>query len=211
MLPADQLCIENRCGGPKTCFQSLQFARRCDDIRSSMSQKRTRIAAENGFTLIELMIVVTLIGVIASIAIPLFSRYQLRARSAEVKSNLATIRVAEEAFFSGAGIYLAANAEPVLIPGAIPGIFDSVASDFFEIGWAPEGLVYFSYAVTVTPSGTGYTVDAGADIDADGVIQLWGYAHPDVLGTIIDGGIGCEVAQLAPNSLSSCHLGNGIF
>src|SRR2546426_11191824 len=54
---------------------------------------------QKGFTLIELMIVVAIIGILAAIAIPNFLQYQARARQSEGRTNLGGIFVSETAFF----------------------------------------------------------------------------------------------------------------
>jgi len=55
---------------------------------------------EKGFTLIELMIVVAIIGILAAIAIPQFSTYRIKAFNSAAVSDIHTARLAEEALFA---------------------------------------------------------------------------------------------------------------
>ncbi len=74
--------------------------------------------SNKGFTLIELMIVVAIIGILAAIAIPNFMRFQLKAKSSEGKVNIAAIRTAQESFLAEFGSYVRAAVLPADVPGS---------------------------------------------------------------------------------------------
>ncbi|HIM02270.1 MAG TPA: prepilin-type N-terminal cleavage/methylation domain-containing protein [Myxococcales bacterium] len=167
--------------------------------------------SKKGFTLIELMIVVAIIGILAAIAIPNFVRFQLKAKTSEGKVNLAAIRTAEEAYFSEFGSYVAAAASPGTNGSTAKVSFvDSgtvAAGNFDTIGWAPEGQVFFNYEVVV--NGAAYVASAGADIDGNGTDQSWGYVQagtattpPVVVGTL--GLVKCSVATSLSNQVIAC-------
>lgn len=143
-----------------------------------------------GFTLIELMIVVIIIGVLAAIAVPAFGSYIYKSRASEATSFLAEIKQRQESYRSEFGQYASAPDDgsgwgtwsPSGTPGGQKRSFPN-DTEWNELGAAPDGPVYFQYR-TISgppgttppgPSGTGYdgsdfwfVAQARGDLDEDG-------------------------------------------
>ncbi|WP_413293259.1 type IV pilin protein [Bdellovibrio sp. HCB185ZH] len=85
--------------------------------------KRTTRTSQAGFSLVELMVVVAIIGVLAAIAVPAVNKYIAKARQSEAKTNLASLYTSEKAFY------------------AEYTVFDS---RFAAVGYSPEGQLRYN-------------------------------------------------------------------
>ena len=127
-----------------------------------------------GFTLVELMIVVAIIGILATIAIPNYLKMSAKAKQAEAKMNLGSIFVVQIAYYSENSTYAGGSAA------------------FTNLGWEPGTVHVTRYAymmdsALITPlhnppaslpavisvTNKSFTAIAAGNIDNDLFIDVW--------------------------------------
>lgn len=106
---------------------------------------------KKGFTLIELMIVVAIIGILAAIAIPNFLNYQCKSKQGEAKQNLGSLAKNEEAYRTE---------------------YDTFTTDTTRIGFATTGNTRYTYAVTAASSAS-FTAMASTSILKPNKTDAW--------------------------------------
>lgn len=159
--------------------------------------------AVRGMTLVELMAVVIILGVLASIAGVSYSQYLKRSRAQEASTMLATIATREHAYRAEFAVYCAAgastgspptalgiaNAWPTATAGQLTSFTSGMPVEWAQLGFRPTGDVRFRYAViagqpSVAPPGvTGWNsspnqdlwfmADAYGDLDRDSTLSTY--------------------------------------
>ena len=122
---------------------------------------------QDGFTLVELMVVVAIIGLLSAVAIPNFKKYQAKAKVSEAKLQLSAAYTAEQSFFSDFNMY--SRCLPYM--GFDPGL--ESANRYYNIGFSAGVGVDATAHLSAVNSGLNSTdCPAAASTQTGGVAAI---------------------------------------
>lgn len=141
-----------------------------------------RAKQSRGFTLLELLITIAIVGIIAAIAIPAYSNYRQRAKIAEAKADLRNLRLAIEMLAIDTEMWPTKKAVRDASGG--PEVWDLnkdtaglVATDGGFPGWAGP----YIQSVPKDPWGSDYFFDSDYDIDGTNYVAIGSFG-PNKVG-----------------------------
>lgn len=139
------------------------------------------VRSQAGFTLIEVMIVVAIIGILSAVAIPAYRDHVIRGKLTEATSNLADMRMKLEQFYQDNRTYIGACAAGTIAPLPSGGnakaftyscpTLTATAFTVQAAGNASEGMSGFTY--TIDQANTKSTTAVGADWTATLPASCW--------------------------------------
>ncbi len=130
-----------------------------------------RVRNEKGFTLIELMIVVLVVSILATISVVVYNNFLKQARTVEAKSFLSALARQQTAYYVENEEYTGD-----LLKLGLPGL------GLPELGLPELGrLKYYKITIDVSPELQRYVATASGDIDFDTYLDVWTINQNEVL------------------------------
>lgn len=140
---------------------------------------------QSGFSIVELMIAVAIIGMLAALALPAFVSYIRTSKTSEAMGNLRKIYEGEIAYYfttksTRAGVaitpqFMQCPSTPDTPPAGIKVSGDWSVASWEGIQFSQDSPVYFSYTADTAGTGTtsSFTARAEGDLDGDGISSLF--------------------------------------
>ncbi len=143
-----------------------------------------KVRSKKGFTLIELMIVVAIIGILAAIAIPNFLKFQAKSKQSEAKTNLKAIYTAETSYFGEYNEYSTfedINWEPVgtqvryqyLLQSSLGSAESATVKGKTDVSGTVDWTTSGGDTATPGYTASAFTAGAAGNIDNDTDLDCW--------------------------------------
>ncbi|HXH31687.1 MAG TPA: prepilin-type N-terminal cleavage/methylation domain-containing protein [Bacteriovoracaceae bacterium] len=150
----------------------------------------TPLKRQDGFTLVELMVVVAIIGLLSAVAIPNFKKYQAKSKVSEAKLQLSAIFTAETAFFSDFNMYGACLPYMGYDPGP------ETNGRYFATGFVTGGAIAAGAMNSARNSGLDDTPATGCEASSNGEVSAQIASSPNNSRFFAAGkGVGSSIAN----------------
>ena len=132
-----------------------------------VNRKAFQADHSSGFTLVELMITVAILGVLAAVSIPAYSNYMNRAKQADAIIGLKAAQMAQEQYFSENNEY---SKKIDILPG-----FDDATED----NSYAKGVYTLTATADTDPANPSFTIEAAWN-DGNGIDDLWTISNTNI-------------------------------